>query len=123
MFRSAIISFLLLSSTIYSEEKSYHYPQKAKETVSVVPIKRLISISPPTGGVWIQGTIEEVIDADTFIIQDNTAKIILFLPDQSLTLIKLDPQMEVLAFGKVDISTVSPKKNEFYAEKILLTNK
>lgn len=97
-------------------------PQKATTSVPEVPIQSLRSFSPPKEAIWVKGKILTQTSDDTFIIQDASGQIILFLPTDELLNLTLTPGMEVLVLGKIDISNVSSSKNELYAERILLPN-
>ena len=95
-------------------------PQRATTSVPEVPVAALRSTYPPHDQVWVRAKIIEQTDNDTFVIEDRTGKIVLFLPNDDLLSLSLHPGMEILIFGTVDVSPVVPEKNEFYAERILL---
>lgn len=57
---------------------------------------------------------------DTYLIQDSSGQITLFLPTDDLLSLALTPGMEILVYGNVDISNVGSAKNELDAEKIFL---
>jgi uncharacterized protein YdeI (BOF family) len=95
-------------------------PQKASEGVPEVPIESLRSFSPPKDTVWVRGTIVARTSDDTYLLEDHSGQITVFLQSEELMNLDLRPHMEILVFGHVDISNVNPSKNELYAERILL---
>jgi uncharacterized protein YdeI (BOF family) len=98
-------------------------PERATTAVSEVPVAALRSSYPPKGTVWVRAKIVQQTDDDTYLIQDRTGQITLFLPTDKLLSLELHPGMEILIYGTVDISPVNPGKNEFYAERVLLPPK
>ncbi len=98
-------------------------PERATANVSEVPVAALSSSFPPRGAIWVRAKIIQQTDDDTYLIQDQTGRITLFLPLESLLSLGLHPGMEILIYGTVDVSPVTPEKNEFYAERILLPPK
>jgi len=97
-------------------------PKKASASVFTIPVQRLVSTTPPREPIWVRAHIAYKTDDDTYLIEDKTGSITLFLPTDDLMALELSSGMEVLIYGKLDISPVTPKKNELYAEKILLPN-
>jgi uncharacterized protein YdeI (BOF family) len=95
-------------------------PPRATAAVPAIPLSSLRSTSPQKEPVWIRVTIVEQTDDDTYLVQDVTGQITLFLSVDSLLSLELKPGMEILVYGTLDISPVSSSKNEFYAERILL---
>ncbi len=93
---------------------------RATIAVPEVPVAALKSSFPPKEAIWVRVHIVQQTDDDTYLIQDRTGDITLFLPTERLVLLDLRPGMEVLVYGTVDVSPVNPEKNELYAEKILL---
>jgi uncharacterized protein YdeI (BOF family) len=119
LFR-AVLFFLFACTTTFVLEGVA--PKKATSSVLTIPIQALVSTTPPKEPIWIRAQIAYKTDDDTYLIQDKTGQITLFLPTDDLIALELTSGMEVLIYGKLDISPVTPKKNEFYAEKILLPN-
>jgi len=95
-------------------------PPKATKTYPIVPIRMLVSSTPPQDSIWVRAQIVCRLDDDTFLIRDSSGEITLFLPVDSLLVLTLNPECEIYIYGKVDLSLVNPKKNELYAERILL---
>ena len=98
-------------------------PERVATAVSEVPVVALLSSYPPKGTIWVKAKIIQQTDDDTYLIQDQTGQITLFLPTDKLLSLELHPGMEILIYGTVDVSPVNPGKNEFYAERILLPPK
>ena len=94
--------------------------QHAREPVPTVSVRALTSSSCPQRVVWVFVKIVEQTGDDTYIIEDRTGQITLFLPTDELMNLAMAPGMEVLISGRVDISPVHPSKNELYAETIQL---
>lgn len=115
-----LISCTVLSSFCYSTMTA---PERAAAAVPEVPVGALCSANPPPGRIWVRAQIVEQTDDDLFLIKDRTGQITLFLPTDNLMSLELRPEMEILIYGTVDISPVTPAKNEFYAERILLPPK
>lgn len=63
--------------------------------------------------------MKEALDTDTYIIEDASGAIILFLPTEELEAMPLVVGKKILIYGRVDISPATPDKNELYAEKIV----
>lgn len=95
-------------------------PDRATTQVPEVPIAALHSSFSPKGGIWVRAKIIQQTDEDTYIVQDRTGMITLFLPTENLLALHLTPGMDIVIYGTVDVSSVTPEKNEFYAERILL---
>jgi hypothetical protein len=74
----------------------------------------------PKTNVWIQGTVKEALDSDTYIIEDSSGKIVLFLSTDELEALPVKVGGRLLVYGHVDLSPVRPEKNELYAEKVFL---
>ena len=87
---------------------------------SLTAIEILRSARCPKTPVWVKATIQEALDTDTYMIEDSSGSILLFLPTEELEATPLQVGNNVLIYGKVDISPVRPEKNELYAEKIIL---
>lgn len=90
-------------------------PPSAKTT----PIHVLLSPSCPLSPVWVEATVSEKIENDTYFIQDTSKSMILFLPTDELAATPLTVGSHILIYGTVDISPVTSAKNELYAEKII----
>jgi hypothetical protein len=90
-----------------------------------IALIRLISPGCPKGTIWIKAKIVKFLANDTFEVEDDTGKMVLFIPSDEVIASSLDLQtgMTIFANGNVDVSPVRPSKNEFYAEKILLAPK
>lgn len=89
------------------------------QTPSLTAIAILRSSRCPKTAVWVQATVREIVDTDTYIVADASGSILLFLPTEELEAIHLEEGTSILVYGKVDISPVKPEKNELYAEKII----
>jgi len=114
--RAALLTLFMLSASLSFGGQA---PQeKSASSVLTIPVKALVSTTPPKDFIWIRAQIAYKTDDDTYTIQDKTEQITLFLPTDELMELELTSGMEVLVYGKVDISLVTPRKNEFYAEKI-----
>ncbi len=87
--------------------------------VSLVPIKALPNISSEEPG-WAKVRVIEQTDEDTYLVEDISGQIILFLSKDELLNLDIKPNQELLVRGKVDISPVSANRNELYAEEIYL---
>jgi uncharacterized protein YdeI (BOF family) len=98
-------------------------PEQATAPVPEVPVGALRSSFPPKGAVWVRAIIVTQADNDLYLIKDRTGEIALFLPSDKLLSLDLHPGMEILVLGTVDVSPVTPEKNEFYAQRILLPPK
>ena len=116
-YRIASLSCLLLCSSIIIAGCP---PQRAPSSVPVVPIQSLRSFSAPKEAVWVKGTVIARTGDDTYLLQDHSGQITLFLQSNELMNLEITPQMEILVYGRVDISNVNSSKNELYAERILL---
>jgi len=108
--------FIALFCSLFAD----NLPPKATKTYPTIPIRTLVSSTPPQDCIWVRAQIVCRLDNDTFLIRDSSGEITLFLPVDSLLALTLNPECEIYIYGKVDLSLVNPQKNEFYAEKILL---
>ena len=118
-FVSACICSILISATLIA----IPVPEQGSIKPSpLVPVGVLCSSIPPHGPLWVRASLLKRTGEDTFILQDSTGQITLFLPTDELMALDLYEGMEVLVFGTLDISSVKPEKNELYAEKIYRTS-
>jgi uncharacterized protein YdeI (BOF family) len=86
----------------------------------LVPVGALCSTNPPRGQIWVRATLGQRTEDDTFVLRDSTGQATLFLSTDALMALDLYQGMEILVFGTIDVSPVTPEKNELYAEQIYL---
>lgn len=108
---------LLTSASLFGNKVA---PQRASYDVPTVHIATLPETMLKGENVWIKVRIIQQTDTDTYLVQDKSGQIILFLSNDELLNLDLEPAQEILAWGKIDVSQVHPSKNEFYADRILL---
>lgn len=96
---------------------SAEIPEKITHNVKTIQIKTLpqVSIIEPH---WIQARVVDQMTDDTFLIEDTSGQVILFLSTDEMMEKKITVGDELLIFGKLDVSPIRPEKNEFYAEQI-----
>jgi uncharacterized protein YdeI (BOF family) len=113
---------LIAACTFFSFLPAQEENKSSEETVYISPIHSLTSANPPKSFVWVHGTVISAEDTDAFILKDATGEILLFLPKDELIALNITEGRELFVLGKVDISPVTPSKNELYAERILFAD-